>query len=216
MALLKDSVCYFEDLPVANLMELALSLVPRTYLKHEIIAKENVPSEGIYFVYSGSVDILLTSVSATDYSADKTKTCEFNYLLETLGPRSSFCSWVHCRPKNFWRHNTKIISRGCTTIFLLPKKILSCLRHKITMLDMGMTEVGKYQTMNGAPKCDFVKWRTDTFHRNHVTMVSRKFHDAVRRVITLNRHKKESDLNMLSMLRNVREIGIDFKFHLHG
>lgn len=51
MALLKESVCYFKDLPVNNLMELALSLIPRHYLKHEIIARENILTEGIYFVY---------------------------------------------------------------------------------------------------------------------------------------------------------------------
>ena len=51
-------------------MELALSLVPRHYLKHEIIAKENITTEGIFFVYSGRVDILLTKSATTDYSCE--------------------------------------------------------------------------------------------------------------------------------------------------
>ena len=68
MALVKESVLYFNDLPVSHLMEIALSLVPRHYLKDEIIAKENISVEGIYFVYSGRVDILLTNASATAYS----------------------------------------------------------------------------------------------------------------------------------------------------
>jgi signal-transduction protein with cAMP-binding, CBS, and nucleotidyltransferase domain len=67
MALLKGSVCYFKDLPARYLMELALSLIPRHYLKHEIIAKENIPTEGIYFVYQGKVDLLLTTVNVKTF-----------------------------------------------------------------------------------------------------------------------------------------------------
>ena len=42
-------------------------------------------------------------------------------------------------------------------------------------LDVSMSEVGKYQFLCGAPKCDFVKYRIDYFHRNNITMVKRKF-----------------------------------------
>lgn len=51
MKLLKDSVPYFADIPTKTLMELALSLVPRHYMKHEIIANEHASTEGILICY---------------------------------------------------------------------------------------------------------------------------------------------------------------------
>lgn len=63
MKILKDSVPYFADIPTKTLMELALSLVPRHYMKHEIIANENASTEGILICYMGRIDLLLTSHS---------------------------------------------------------------------------------------------------------------------------------------------------------
>jgi len=74
MKLIKDSVPYFSDLPIKTLMELALSLVPRHYMKHEIIANEHTATEGILFCYMGRIDLLLTSFSKGDYKQENIAT----------------------------------------------------------------------------------------------------------------------------------------------
>jgi hypothetical protein len=116
-------------------MELALSLVPQHYMKHEIIANENTPTQGILFCYMGRIDLLLTSFSKGEYTLENIATEQFNFLLERLGPGSSICSLVHCRPPRYWKHNVKIVSRHATTIFLLPHKVLYKIRMRTPELD---------------------------------------------------------------------------------
>ena len=76
-------------------------------------------------------------------------------------------------------------------------------------MDIAMTEIGKYQYFNAAPKCDFVKFRSDSFHRDNISMAKKVFQDCVRRQITLNRFKSEGDMAMLSLVRNLKFIKQD-------
>jgi hypothetical protein len=104
-------------------------------MKHEIIANEHSPIEGIMFCYRGRIDLLLTSFSKSEYTKETISTEQFNYLLERLGPGSSISSLVHCRSAKFWKHNTKIVSRHATTIFMLPNKVLQKIRVRTPELD---------------------------------------------------------------------------------